>query len=241
MRKIGFILFFVGIAISLQAGKQPETIDEAVLYFEKKWSTKEKESFKSLSENKAIEEYQLSAGILIRSKWLSNKKDTALLHQLRELGIDESHDMSRIILTSLHRKLNTLPIELEEQVKEVKAYWKPIRICEAAADKIAEENFKKFNIGDSITIFLDVDAKFGTSNAILHECPNTEWSFDYKNDLMIKGIVLDKYSNTEKKKVSLKVKIAYLSSENTTVFFKKIKVSDEVEFYLRYLLVKGKN
>ena len=195
MRKLIGILLFTASALCAYAGKQPATIDEAIVYFEKKWSDKEKESFKTLPENKAIEEYQLSAGIMIRSKWLSNKKDSALLHELREMGIDESHDMSRVILTSLHRKLNNIPIELEEQVKEVKAYWKPIRICEAAADKLAEENYKKFNVGDSITIYMDVDAKFGTRNAILHECPNTEWSFDYKNDLMIKGIVLDKYSN----------------------------------------------
>lgn len=239
MKKLIGILLFGAIAFSLQAGKQPASIDEAILYFEKKWSTKEKESFKTIPENKAIEEYQLSAGILIRSKWLANKKDSALLHQLRELGIDESHDMSRIILTSLHRKLNNLPIELDEQVKEVKAYWKPIRICEAAADKLAEENYKKFNVGDSITIYMDVDAKFGTRNAILHECPDTEWSFDYKNDLMIKGIVTDKYSSAAKKNVSFKVKIISLSSENTTVLFKKLKASDEAEFYLRYLLVKG--
>lgn len=241
MKKLTGILLFFVIAFNLKAGKQPATIDEAILYFEKKWSDKEKESFKSLPENKAIEDYQLSAGIMIRSKWLSNKKDSALLHQLRELGIDDFHDMSRIILTSLHRKLTNSPIELDEQVKEINAYWKPIRICEAAADKLAEENFKKFTIGDSITIYMDVDAKFGTRNAILHECPNTEWSFDYKNDLMIKGIVIDKYSSSAKKNVSLKIKIASLSSENTTVLFKKLKPSDETEFYLRYLLVKGKN
>jgi hypothetical protein len=241
LKRLTAILLFCAITFSIHAGKQPATIDEALLYFEKKWSDKQKESFKKLPEEKAVSEHDLSTGIFIRSRWLNNKKDAELLNQFIEMGIDQPHDMSAIILTSLHRKLNNEPIDLESQVKYFKDYWKPIRACEAAADILAEENFKKFNVGDSITIYLDVDAKFGTRNAILHECPDTEWSFDYKNDLLIKGIVMDKYSNAAKKNVSFKIKLAYLSSENTTVFFKKVKPSDEMEFYLRYLLVKGKN
>ncbi len=239
-RSISILLFFFFIHCAF-AGKKPSTINEAVLYFEKKWSATQKESFKSMEERTAITETDLTHGIFIRSQWLINNKDNALVNEFIKMGVDEPHDMSRLILTSLHRKLNNLPVDIEGQVNDIKEYWKPIRICEAAADKLAEENFKKFNIGDSISIYLDVDAKFGTRNAILHECPNTEWSFDYKNDLLIKGIVTDKYSNADKKNVSLNVKIASLSSANTTVFFKIMKPSDEVEFYLRYLVVKGEN
>lgn len=230
-----FLFIFIQCAF---AGKKPVSIDEAILYFEKKWSDKQKESFKTLPERTVISETDLTHGIFIRSKWLNADKNNPLLKEFINLGVDESHDMSRLILTSLHRKLNNLPIDIEGQVSEIKEYWKPIRLCEAAADKLAEENFNKFKIGDSIHIYLDVDAKFGTRNAILHECPDTEWSFDYKNDLLIKGVVTDKYSNTQKKNVSFKIKIGSLSAENTTVFFKKVKASDEMEFYLRYLLVK---
>jgi len=88
---------------------------------------------------------------------------------------------------------------------------------------------------------MDVDEKFGTRNAILHLCLNTEWSFDYKNDLMIKGIVTGKISAAANTNTSLRVKIIYLNFDNTTIFFKKAKVGDEMDFGLRYLLVKGKN
>jgi hypothetical protein len=236
-RLISIFLIFISVSCAF-AGKKPLSINEAVTYFEKKWNDKEKEAFKNSPEKKAIEESDLTHGIFIRSKWLYNKNDTALLNEFLRMGIDEPHDMSNIILTSLHRKLNNIPIDVEGQVNEIKEYRKPIRICEAKADKIAEETFKRFNTGDSISIYMDIDAKFGTKNAVLHQCPDTEWSFDYKNDLLIRGIILDKYSNAEKKNVSFKVKIASLSSENTTVLFKKLKPMDEAEFYLRYLLVK---
>ncbi len=232
MKRLSGIFLFFLFTFCAWAGKKPVSIDEAILYFEKKWSDKQKESFKTLPEKTAVEEYQLSTGIWIRSEWLANKNDTTLLHQFKILGIDDLHEMSNIILTSLHRKLNTTEINLEGQVKYFIDFWKPIRICEAAADKLAEENYKKFNIGDSINIYMDVDSKFGTRNAILHECPNTEWSFDYKNDLLIKGIV------TEKKNLLFKVKISYLSLDKTTVLFKSAKPGNELEFGLRYLLVK---
>ncbi len=241
MKKLCCILLFLTLTFFAQAGKQPASIDEAVLYFEKKWNTKQKESFKTLPEKKAVEEHDLSTGIFIRSRWLSNKKDTLLLSQFKKLGIDEPHNMSAIIIRSLHRKLNNTPIELEEQVIYFKEYWKPFKACEEKAFQAAGENYKKFSIGDSITIFMDVDSKFGTRNAILHECLETEWSFDYKNDLLIKGIITSKRAEPEKKNCFFKVKISYLSSDNTTILFKKAKVTDEMEFGLRYLLVKGRN
>jgi hypothetical protein len=228
---ISISLFFICFHCAF-AGKKPQSIDEAILYFEKKWSDEQKEEFKALPEKIAVEDYQMTTGIWIRSEWLANKNDTTLLHQFKILGIDDLHEMSNIILTSLHRKLNTTEINLEGQVKYFIDFWKPIRICEAAADKLAEENYKKFNVGDSISIYMDVDSKFGTSNAILHPCPDTEWSFDYKNDLLIKGIV------TEKKKLLFKVKISYLSLDKTTILFKSAKSGNEMEFGLRYLLVK---
>ncbi|MBP7809682.1 MAG: hypothetical protein KA163_10345 [Bacteroidia bacterium] len=228
---ISILLFFICFHCAF-AGKKPQNIDEAILYFEKKWSNEQKEEFKALPEKIAVEDYQMTTGIWIRSEWLANKNDTTLLHQFKILGIDDLHEMSNIILTSLHRKLNTTEINLEGQVKYFIDFWKPIRICEAAADKLAEENYKKFNVGDSISIYMDVDSKFGTRNAILHECPDTEWSFDYKNDLLIKGIV------TEKKKLLIKVKISYLSLDKTTILFKSTKPGNEMEFGLRYLLVK---
>lgn len=233
-RFLGIFLFFI-FSISIWAAKKPATIDEAVLYFERKWSDKKKEDFKIKPEKTAVEEIDLSVGIWIRFEWLSNNKDTILVNQFKKLGIDHPNDMSNIILTSLHRKLNNIPIDVEGQVNYFKEYWKPIKVCEAAADKLAEENYNKFNVGDSITIYMDVDIKFGTRNAILHQCPDTEWSFDYKNDLMIKGIV------TAKKNLSFKVKISYLNSTNTTILFKSARLNDEMDFGLRYLLVKNSN
>ena len=180
-----------------------------------------------------------STGVWIRNEWLYGNKDSALVNYFNRLGIDQPNDMSTIILTSLHRKLNNLPINLEAQVNYFIEYWKPIKACNEKAAKVAEENYKRFDVGDSITIYMDVDAKFGTKNAVLHECPDTDWSFDYRNDLIIKGIVSEKYEYKDQANMFFKVKISYLNLENTTIRFKNVKPDDLVEFGLKYLLVKN--
>jgi hypothetical protein len=237
-RNLSILLFcFLSLAISGK-GKKPANLDEALLYFEKKWTDKQKEEFKLKDEQKAVSEMHFSVGVWIRNEWLYGNKDTALVNFFNRKGIDQPNDMSTIILTSLHRKLNNLPIDLDTQVSNVIEYWKPIKACEEKASKIAEENYKRFNIGDSITIYMDVDAKFGTKNAVLHECPDTEWSFDYRNDLIIKGIVAEKYEYKDQGNMFFKVKISSLNLENTTIRFKSARPSDILEFGLKHLLVK---
>jgi len=225
----------------LSAGKKPKprNIDEAILYFETKWNDKQKEECKNSDEKTWVNDMHASLGVWIRNEWIYKDKDTALVNQFNRLGIDHPNDMSAIILTSLHRKLNNIPIDLDGQVKYYIDYWKPYKICDEKASRLAQETYNKFNVGDSIFIYMDVDAKFGTRNAVLHECPDTEWSFDYKNDLMIRGIVSEKYEYNDKGNMFFKVKIGFISSPNTTVLFKTPKVNDLMEFGLKYLLVKG--
>lgn len=239
LKRIAFIFLLAFISLTVQARKKPASIDEAILYFEKKWSDKQKENFRNTPEKKAVDELHFSVGVWIRHEWIKTNKDSSLLKQFYRLGISDPNDMSNIILTSLHRKLNNEPIELEEQVNYFIEYCKPIRACDKKAARIAEDIYNKYNIGDSVTIYMDVDAKFGTRNAILHECPDTEWSFDYKNGLIVKGIITQKYDIEDKSNFFFRVKISYLNSDDTTILFKKVKPSDNVEFGLKYLLVKN--
>jgi hypothetical protein len=236
---LGILLLFIFSQCAWASKKpKPATLDEAILYFEKKWTDKQKEDYRNTPEKEAVSENHFSLGVWIRNEWLYGNKDTALVNHFNRMGIDQPNDMSTIILTSLHRKLNNLPIDLEGQVNYFIEYWKPIKACDEKASLIAQDNFKRFNIGDSITIYMDVDVKFGTRNAILHECPDPEWSFDHKKDLVIKGTVAEKYEYKDKGNMFFKVKISYLNQENTTILFKNARPSDLIEFGLKYLLVK---
>jgi hypothetical protein len=49
--------------------------------------------------------------------------DSVISKWFHSLGIHHADDMSGIILTSYHRKLNNVPINLEEQVQYYKDWW----------------------------------------------------------------------------------------------------------------------
>jgi hypothetical protein len=236
MRKHFLILILTIFIFPAYSAKKPKTIDEAVAYFEKKWSKKDKEAYAMLPEDKALIEMDFIAGVWIRNEWIRFTKDTTLRHTFHEMGITHVDDMSDIILTCVYRKLNQLPFDIEEQVKRCKAYWTPLRECEERAATKATDNFDAFKPGDSITIFLYVENLVGP-NGIVIACPdNEDWGFDYKKDLMVKGLLDEKYFLYGDP--FFKVKVTSLSSEQTRIFYKQVKPGDIAEFPLKFLLVK---
>lgn len=216
--------------------KKPKSIDEAVMYFEKKWSKKEKEVYKNLPEDKAIDEKDFPVGVWIRNEWVRFPKDTTLRYLFNTMGITHADDISDIILTCLHRKLNNEPFDIEGQVKKCKDYWTPVRECEAKVKEVALDNYDKFDAGDSITIFLFVEKLVGR-NGVLIECPDNEWSFDYKKDLIVKGIVTEKYLLYGDPQ--FKVNITYMNFADTRILNKRAAPGDDFEFPIKYLLIKS--
>ena len=216
--------------------KKPKTIEEAARYFEKKWGKKEKESYKKLPEEDALAEMDNMVGVWVRNEWIRLCKDTTLRHSFHEMGITHADDMSDIILTSTYRKLNGLPLDVPTQIKRCKDYWTPIRECEEKAAIMSITNYDRFKPGDSITIFLYTENLVGLNGRTI-PCPNSDdWSFDYKKDLIVKGIVSEKYFLYGDP--HFKVQISSLSPEQIRLFYKSVKPGEIVEFPLKSLLVK---
>lgn len=236
MRKHFIIPILICLALPVLSAKKPRTIDEAVNYFEKKWKKKDKEAYKKLPEDVALDEMESAVGVFIRNEWIRFTKDTTLRHTFHEMGITHADDMSDIILTSVYRKLNNLPLDIELQVKRCKEYWTPVRECEERAATHAVNNYDRFNVGDSITIFLYMENLAGP-NGIVIACPYSEdWGFDYKKDIIVKGFVNEKYHLYGDP--YFKVQILSLSNEQARLFYKPVRQGDVVEFPIKNLLVK---
>lgn len=236
MPRLLAILICILFTLPALAAKKPKTIDEAVSYFEKKWSKKDKENYAKLTEDQALAEMDFMVGVWIRNEWIRFAKDTTLRQTFHNMGITHVDDMSDIILTCVYRKLNNQPFDIDAQVKRCKEYWTPVRECQERASILATGNFDKFKPGDSITVFLYMENLVGP-NGITLECPENEnWGFDYKKDLMVKGLVNEKYFLYGDP--YFKVEVTYMSSEQARIFYKHVKPGDIVEFPLKYLLVK---
>lgn len=216
----------------------PKNLDEAISYFENNWSERQKEDFKKLPEADAVTQLHFSVGLWIRNNWLRNEEELSLKNYFNSIDISHPDDISSIILTSLHRKLNNKEINLNGQVENYKAYWKPITNCEEKGKKDAVDNYNKFNIGDAVTIYMQVDVADGIRNAVGHVCPQIDWVFKPEKDLVINGTVESKYYINSTTNVFFKIRIDKMNFENTKVLYQDVKIGDTISFSLNLLKIE---
>ncbi|MDP4226336.1 MAG: hypothetical protein Q8907_10020 [Bacteroidota bacterium] len=235
------IIFFVGFISCTSNNAQkdlskdlPKDLDEAINYFDNKWTDQEKEEFIKDS----LKNAHFSIGMWIRNSWIRNQCDTLLVKYFNKIGIFHPDDMSSIILTSLYRKLTNKTIDLNKQIEVYKKYWGKINDCSKTQRILATENYKKHRIGDKISIFMPVDTADGQRNAVIYVCPNIVWTYNSKVDLQIDGVIKDKYFINDSNNVFFKVLIVKLNYPNTTVLMKNAKVNRIMDFSLVGLTIK---
>ena len=141
-------------------------------------------------------------------------------------------------MTSLHRTLNKKDIELDKQVEIYNAYWQPIIDCNKKQKKQAVSNYNKFKIGDKITIYMPVDTTDNYRNAVLYDCPDTEWTFDKGKDLILKGTILNKYSINDTANVFFTVLVTYINRKDTPILMEKVRTGDKKDFSLAGLKIE---
>jgi hypothetical protein len=127
----------------------PKNLTDALNYLNCKWSDEDKEKFRSQNEDDAVAELHMGTGRQIRNEWgLWAKKKNSLVRYFNSLGIYHPDDMSLIILTSFHRQLNNVDINLEEYKKYAKEEKEIIN--EMKRD--IKRKYKQLSIGDTIKI-----------------------------------------------------------------------------------------
>lgn len=146
--KKGFflIVFFVMCFVSF-GQDTPKSIEEALEYLDKTWTEEVKTEFKS----KTPLDYHFTFGGRIRNRWLSNGSGSeSLTEELYVLGATCMDDMSHIILTLFHKKLNNETFNLEEEINQLKNEWKEENNVSGEVFEVYEKNKK----GDSISFYI---------------------------------------------------------------------------------------
>lgn len=100
----------------------PEDLESAVTALSGMLKEKNLEILKSWPERDAIGRTHFRVGQWMRNNWGLWGR-SKLAEYFRSLGIDHGDDMSAIIVTCLHRRLNNKDIALEEQVAFYRSYW----------------------------------------------------------------------------------------------------------------------
>lgn len=235
----------ISLKDDIDSNDTPKSIEEAMSYFLTKWTEDEKNQFKNEQEDAAVAELHLSVGMFIRNNWIRHGNgNECLISEFKKLGIFAPDDMSGIILRSLHRKLNNIPIEINNQAKHYINYWNEIFAAERLTDKKTIETYNRFHVGDKIKIYMLVDTMEGQRDACIMEwlpagkAVGQEIPFNPQKDLIITGILKKKYFVEEKSTAFFVVRILNLNFINTRVFGDSISINEDHEFLIRKLRIE---
>lgn len=168
----------------------PTDLNDAISFFECKWTEESLNEFKNKEEQSATSELHFGTGISLRNNWKLWAGTSDLSKFFRNSEIYHPDDMSRIIFTSLHRKLNGIEIDLDSQIKYYKDYWAESERKETERKK---EEFSEFKVGDIVEFSYDYD--------FVSKKQEDKWDND---KCIAKGIVLQLDSTELRLKIKLK-------------------------------------
>lgn len=166
-------LIWVFLIIFSLDGFSQIPLEKAFKDLEKKLAKRHIKRFKNTEENQATAEAHMGIGLYIRNFWIRNESKKELVQFFDSLEIYHPDDMSSIILTSFHRKLNNKPIRLEEQVNNIQAYWDSIHLCKKNREEIAKLNYTRYKEGDTIILKQPIDTNDIEKmiEAVVYACP----------------------------------------------------------------------
>lgn len=227
MKKIFLSIICFVFYLNATAQDTPKSIDEALKYLDELWSIDQKNEFKNTEEKGAVSKLHFGIGTGIRNSWIRNGKDD-LRAEFTRLQVYHPDDMSAIILTSFHRKLNNKPLELEKQAQYYIDYWKPHYEREALLTEKVQKIVNKFKIGDTINLYYPIED--GSQNAILY-VNNDDWKFNPERDLKVTGILMEKEENL------FTIKVLTINKKNVTILFSEVTEGDIHSFNIRHEII----
>jgi hypothetical protein len=138
------ILIILFLSISCSQKVVPFGLRKTINQMEKNLNDTIKYDFKIAPESVAGTKHHFGLGLGLRNGkglWSGSMLRT----YFRLNGINHPDDMSGIILTTLHRKLNNEPINFREQKKYYKDYWKVAKIGRDTLERYWESKYKVVN------------------------------------------------------------------------------------------------
>ena len=107
----------------LEIDKIPKTLEEAFEHLERDADPKDLKKWAAMDERTAMANVHHGLGRAMRNDWGLWYPESPLHQYFNRFGIKHGDDLSGVLFTSFHRKLNNKDIDLEEQLKVYWAHW----------------------------------------------------------------------------------------------------------------------
>ena len=174
----------------------------------------------------------------IRNTWELWSEENDLVHFFNSYEIFHPDDMSSIILTSFYRRMKNKEIDFEGQVQDYLDFRKPYQEFENEEIKRALDAYNNYNLGDTITIYMEMDESAGI-NTIVGIGPGYEWIFNPEKDLELSGKIIKKEVIKDCTDINLLIHILRYNKKGIVEMLgKKVIIGDTTDFNLKYLRYK---
>ncbi|TKC09685.1 DUF6794 domain-containing protein [Pedobacter frigoris] len=208
----------------------PKDLEECFLQINSFWPDSTRNNVRQWAEDIFGARAHLGFGMWVRNNW-GLWGGSRLSAYFNNLGIDHPDEMSGVILTSYHRKLNNKSIDLQQQLEAIRESHKN---ADSIALKQKKERYESYKLGDTLL--------FRYKHGFVSEKQEDLYDDD---DCIAKGIVTAK----NEKDFLIKVKvikscdpkgIIYYDNENLMIFNQKTKVMEKPKKRLILRIKLGK-
>jgi hypothetical protein len=234
------LLFSLTVSCNGQGNKitKPKNLEEGITFFQQTWTKKQLKEFRLKDEGKALADVHFAAAMWVRNEWVRSDRNKEFKKYFNDLGVFAPDDISSILFTSLHRRLNGKDIQLNKQIERNKEYWDKINNCQQKQTEKAVGYYNQYKIADTINIYMPVDTSSGNRNAVIYGCPTTDWSFDKTVDLKFSAIVKDKYNINSTTNVFFKLEVLKMNFPKTQILMKTVTEGSEIDLNLTGLKIE---
>jgi len=213
----------------------PKNLSESIVYLDCNMGDDFKLKFKTKPESKAISSLHFGLGMSIRNNWRLWDGENEIYNFFKNKEIYHPDDISSIILTSYHRKLNGLDINLQNQINFYKEFHKKAQEEYEKELKEEDDYFESFKIGYYVKIvFTESRNEKGGWINLLGKDYNRE-SF---SNCIAKGYIINK--NTIKKEHQKRehffdIKMEYICEYKAVKFNEGVlKKGDTLNYSITY-------
>lgn len=231
-------IFFLIVAVICLTGCQDKDVplQKAIENVESSWSPDKLKEFGAKPDSVALPEVHFGQALAFRNQELRNPKDSTLLKYFHSLGIYHEDYMSGIVFTSLHRKLNGKPIDLDTQIASIHSITDEVKKRENKNISRAKGYYSKYQIEDTIIVRMPVE----NESAYNHSFPeSSNWVYNDSLDLLIKGMILSKKKSSDTSDMFFDIKVLSKNRDSIKVLMEEVQIGDTMEVDLLHDIVEG--
>lgn len=239
--KIKICITLLSIILINYSCEEKTDFDKGLIFIENLFSKERLTNFKNAQ---GITEHSIkqNEGNVFINEYLNSPKGKKLIDFFESKEISDKKVIRDIMFTSLFRKLNSEPINLNDQID---ARVVPMKLRKACKEKIkikAQNYYALYNLGDTISVMYPVEFR----NAGYYNCPNIDWTFEEGKDLKLEAVIIEKYHLIDSIRHPIqpfryyfKVTVFKMSNWDVQVLGNRVEKNDTLVLDLNYATIDG--